>query len=233
MTKHQKAISAPKTYPIERKGGGWTIQPSPGPHSKEECVPLGIVIRDVLGYADSIKEVKKILQEGKCKVDQRVVKDYRFPLGIFDSLSLQEEKFYRLVPSRKGFKLVEIGEEEASKKLCRVEGKKRAKKGRTQVQLNDGKNLLMEETGLETGDSVLLNIPELEIIQTVRRKEGNKLIITRGKNRGQVAEFREIKVVRGSGSNRAVAESSGAELDLPEKLVFMVGEEEPVIQIGD
>ncbi|MFB6216470.1 MAG: hypothetical protein ABEJ72_05830 [Candidatus Aenigmatarchaeota archaeon] len=81
--RHQKAISAPKTYPIARKEVTWTVTPRSGPHPKEECIPLGVIIRDVMGYADSISEVRTILEKQYCKIDGSVVKDYRYPVGIF------------------------------------------------------------------------------------------------------------------------------------------------------
>ncbi|MFB6076431.1 MAG: 30S ribosomal protein S4e, partial [Candidatus Aenigmatarchaeota archaeon] len=51
--KYQKTISAPKTFPVKKKGRKYVTNPSSGPHSKEECIPLGVILRDVLSYADA------------------------------------------------------------------------------------------------------------------------------------------------------------------------------------
>lgn len=230
MSKHQKSISAPKTFVVKRKEGSWSIKPSSGPHSAGDCIPLGIILRDILGYADSIGEVKEILNEGKCKVDGRVIKDYRFPLGIFDSLALGE-RFYRLVPHKEGFKLIEIDEGEGTEKLCRVEDKKMVEGGEIQLNLNDGRNILTDNDEIETGDSLLLSLPDLEIKEVVKIKEGSKVIVTEGKNKGKTAEVKRDKTVEGMESNRTVIERDGKEIDLPEKLIFPIGEDEPLIKI--
>lgn len=230
MSKHQKSISAPKTFIVKRKERSWSIKPSPGPHSTEDCIPLAIVVRNMLDYTENVGEVKKILNEEKCKVDGRVIKDYRFPLGIFDSLTLGEE-FYRLMPYKKGFKLIEISEEEGAKKLCRVEDKKIVKGDEIQLNLNDGKNLLTKNEEIETGDSLLLSLPDLEVKEVVKGKEGCKAIVREGKNRGKTAEVGKRKTTQGMKSNRIIVKREGEEIDLPEKLIFPVGEDEPLIKI--
>lgn len=226
MSRHQKSISAPKTFPIPRKGKKWTIKPSPGPHSKDNCIPLGIVVRDILEYANSVKEVKKVLKAGKCEVDGKIVKDHRYPLGMFDSLKLGEE-FYRLVPSKKGFDLIKINEEEAGKKLCKVEDKKPIKDGKLQLNLNDGKNIIVNEDemdDLETGSSLVLSLPEMKVERIVERDSGQKVMITEGKNKGKIAQLKEFKTVKGSERNRVIVESEKRKIDLPEELIFPVGE---------
>lgn len=232
MTRHQKSISSPKTFPIKRKGKKWTIKPSSGPHSEDDCIPLAIVVRDVLGYADSIKEVKKIINEGKCEVDLRTVNDHRFPLGTFDSLKLGEE-FYRIVPSKKGFKLVEIGEKDVKRKLCRIEDKRKLRGGKTQLNLSDGKNILTDRENVDTDSSILLDLEEMKIEDVIKLEEGSKVMITRGKNRGKIADFKKLKVVKGSKPNRVIVEWEGEEIDLPEDLIFPVGKDKPAVNIGE
>lgn len=52
MSKHQKRLSVPKSWPVARKEQQYTVKASAGPHG-EAGVPLLILLRDVLGYADS------------------------------------------------------------------------------------------------------------------------------------------------------------------------------------
>ncbi|MFP4045478.1 MAG: 30S ribosomal protein S4e [Candidatus Aenigmatarchaeota archaeon] len=231
MTKHQKAISSPKTFPIKRKGNTWTTNPRAGPHSQKDCIPLGVLIRDMLGYAESIKEVRKILNKGYCKVDGKICKDYKYPIGIFDSIELKDEH-YRIMPSKKGFGLLEIDEKESQKKICRLEDKTLLKGGKTQLNLNDGKNIITEDgEDLETGTSLIISLPDLEIEETVDREEGNKVMIVGGKNRGKIAEFKKVKEVKGSKPNRVIVTREDKEINLPEGLVFPVGKKESIIQI--
>lgn len=217
MSKHQKAISSPKTYPIKRKERPWVIKPSPGPHSEENCVPVGIIIRDVLEYAENVSEVKDILKQGKCDIDAKNVRDHRFPVGIFDSLRLGEE-YFRLVPSKKGFKLVNINKKEAGKKLCRIEDKNAVKGGKIQLVLNDGKSLIAEEgmEGVDTGTSMILSLPDKEKEDVIELEEDQEVMVIKGKNRGELASFKEKKVLKGSKENRIVVEKGDKKIDLPE-----------------
>ncbi|MFP4115858.1 MAG: 30S ribosomal protein S4e [Candidatus Aenigmatarchaeota archaeon] len=227
MSKHQKALSSPKSYPIGRKERPWTLKPRAGPHPKDDSIPLGIVVRDMLGYVDNVSEVKEVLEKGLCKVDGKVVRDHRLPLGTFDSLQLGDE-YFRLMPSEEGFELVGVDEADSGKKVCRVEDKKTVKGGKIQLNLNDGKNIVVDKKRLKklpTGSSLVLSLPELEIEEVIEFEEGQEAMVTGGKNRGKVAELQETKELKGSKENRVVVSSNGDELDLPEKLVFPVNEE--------
>ena len=63
-----KRHAAPKFWPIERKTKKYSVNPSPGPHSKEKCMPLGVILRDVMKAADNMKEAREILLNGFVKV---------------------------------------------------------------------------------------------------------------------------------------------------------------------
>ncbi len=232
MSKHQKSLSSPKTYPIKRKERPWTIKPSPGPHSEENCIPLGIIIRDVLEYAENISEVKKVLEEGKCEIDGKVVRDHRFPVGIFDSLRLGE-KYFRIIPHKKGFKLININKKDAGKKLCRIEDKKTVDGGKLQIIFNDGKSIMTHDEelmNLQTGTSVILSVPEKKCTETIKSEKGKEVMITNGKNRGAVASFEERKVLKGSRENRIIVSQEGKKIDLPEDIVFPIDTEKIKIE---
>ncbi|MFP4116626.1 MAG: 30S ribosomal protein S4e [Candidatus Aenigmatarchaeota archaeon] len=231
MTRHQKALSSPKTYPIKRKERSWAIKPSPGPHSEENCVPLGIIVRDVLGYAETVSEVKGILEEDKCSVDGRKVRDHRFPLGIFDSLRLGDE-YFRLVPSKKGFELVRIDKQEAGKKLCRVEDKNVLKGGEIQLALNDGRTVVAdgELKDIDTGSSLILSLEDNECDNILKLEEGQDVMIMGGKNRGEFASFIEKKILKGSREDRVLIEQDGEEIDLPQSLVIPIDKDEIKIE---
>ena len=62
-TKKAKAISVAKTISISRKGSFWTIKTKAGPHNKQSSIALGIIVRDFIKIAKTLKE--KIFT--KCK----------------------------------------------------------------------------------------------------------------------------------------------------------------------
>ena len=70
--KKVKAINTPRTVFIKRKENVWSIKTKAGAHKKNSSVALGIVLRDYIKIADSVKEIKQMLHAGD--VNDAVVK---------------------------------------------------------------------------------------------------------------------------------------------------------------
>ena len=118
---HLKRLAAPEFWPIPKKKYTWTFAPSPGPHKKEECIPLAIIVRDILGLAETGKEAKRIIKAREILVDGRVRTDHKYPVGLLDVISIPKiNKHYRVVPFKNGLKLIEIDESEAKKKILKT-----------------------------------------------------------------------------------------------------------------
>ena len=75
--KHLKRLAAPANWQLPRKERTFTVRPSPGPHSMDKSLPLLLVVRDTLKYADNAREAKKIIQMGKILIDGVKRKEYR------------------------------------------------------------------------------------------------------------------------------------------------------------
>jgi small subunit ribosomal protein S4e len=197
-----KRKPAPRFWPVHRKEAVWIVRPSSGPHSLEKCLPLALVLRDILEVAETRKEAKKIISQGKIYVDGKVRLKDDFPLGLMDVISMPDlKKFYRVLPSHKGLFLNPISKEEASFKLIRVEGKTKAKNGISQIALHDGSNMLVKvedpdnlsEVNYETFDTLKLGLPEKEVLDQLKTKKGNMAVITGGKNIGKQGKIVEIE----------------------------------------
>ena len=90
---HLKRLAMPRSWPLPRKTTIWVTRPSPGGHSLERCMPVNLIVRDVLGRAQSAREVRFIVHNELIKVDGRVCKDTRRGVGLMDVLSLGDEHF--------------------------------------------------------------------------------------------------------------------------------------------
>jgi len=229
-SKHQKRISAPKTWKIERKTHYWAVKPRPGPHPKDRSLPLLVIVRDVLKLADNSREAKKIIKEGKILVDQRVRKDGKFPVGLFDSISIPDmDEHYRMLIDKHGrLTLYEISSEDAKMKLCRVNNKKVIRGGVVQLNMHDGRNLLQPESlVVKTKDSLLLSLRDNCILNRFAYDKGSKVFIVGGKHVGEVGEIEEIITIRSPEPNmvRVRSLSDGEIFETIEAYVFVVGEE--------
>jgi small subunit ribosomal protein S4e len=239
-TARLKRKPAPAFWPIHRKDLPWIVKPSSGSHSLHESLPLTLVLRDMLGVAQTRKEAILILQQGELQVDGKIIKRSDFPVGLMDIISMPEvNKHYRVMPSHKGLVLAPISKEEANTKLVRVEDKTTVTNG-IQIALHDGSNLLVKvadhknpkEVTYDTFDTLKMTFPEKEVTLTLKTKEGNLAIITGGKNIGKQGRIMEIEKTEAKKRRQAlviIEDSQGARYQTILDFVFSIGEVEPFI----
>jgi len=243
--RHLKRKPAPKTWPIHRKEEVWTIKPKPGPHPISRCLPLALVVRDILGFAKTRKEAKTIISEGKIRVDGKIRREEHFPAGLMDVISIPEiEKTYRILPSEKGLTLHPIKTEEANFKICRIENKTTLNDGHVQLNLHDGTNIKVqvkdplkpEEDIYKTLNSLKVSIPNLEILEYVKLDEGAPAIIVGGKNIG--AHGKIISIEKRPGQKRrdflvTIEDKKRNRFQTTLDFVFVVGSKAPYISLPE
>ena len=231
MTRHQKGVTVPRSWPIARKTHKWVAKSSPGPHSSEASMPLLMVVRDMLKLADNAREVKRILYEGKVLVDGKAVRHPRLPIGIFDVISIPLlDSQYRMLKDARGMFYLSLLEPGKVRKLARIENKTALKAKKQQINLSDGSNLLAEGD-FKTGDSLVLSIPDRNIEDRIELKVGNLAMIVGGKHTGQIGKVKDIKVVKSSRPNRVMI-SGDSEFETIIDYVYMIGQDQPVIKLG-
>ena len=89
-TARLKRKPAPRFWPIHRKEDPWVLKPSSGPHNLQNCLPMSLVLRDILGIAATRKEAQIILHQGKVLVDGKVLHKDDFPVGLMDVISMHD-----------------------------------------------------------------------------------------------------------------------------------------------
>ncbi|TFF88636.1 MAG: 30S ribosomal protein S4e, partial [Promethearchaeota archaeon] len=143
--KSQKRLAAPKYWPINRKEAKFTVASLPGPHSTQDSIPLMIIIRDILKLCKTRKEANYIITEGNIKIDGKIKRNPYYYLGLMDILEIIPlKKYFRLLPvPLHGLTVKEIDEDEKDFKLCRIENKTILKKGAIQLNLHDGRNIVI------------------------------------------------------------------------------------------
>ena len=226
-SKAQKRFATSSVRQLKTKEGAWTIRSVPGPFNRENSVPLGFVLRDLLNVGRSLKEVKVALNDGLVSVNGKERKDYRFPVGFFDIISVQGlESDYRIEFDLKG-RLVakEIQKKEKKSKLCRVEDKKAAKKGGIQLVTNDGRSIFVKKGEFKVGDSVEIELPSQKVVKTLKFGKGAKVFITGGKHAGEESVVKEVKPGTMKSAGLVTLKSGSREFQTTANNVFVVGGE--------
>ncbi|MEM7822696.1 MAG: 30S ribosomal protein S4e [Candidatus Aenigmatarchaeota archaeon] len=188
-----KRYAMPIEWRLPVKPYTWVVRPKPGPHPAHACLPLQIILRDKFGIADTAKEAKKIIKEGKVKIDGKVRKEPAFPVGLMDVIDIEGFGIYRVLPGKRGYELEKIGKKDAETKICKIIGKKNVKGGLIQLNLHDGRNILVKDKKYKTGDSLLISIPEQKILDHYPFEKGQTAIIISGKNIGTKGKIESIK----------------------------------------
>ena len=243
--RHLKRLAAPTFWPVPKKEAVWIVKPRAGPHPQFESIPLLVLIRDMLKLAETSREARRIISEGRIKVDGRVRKDYKFPVGKMDVVELVgADKYYRIVPYPTKYLIpVEIDKEEAKLKPVRIENKTTVKGGHVQLNLHDGRNILIkvsdprnpvEAQEYKTLDTLLITIPEQQIQKVIPMKEGVIAIVSSGRNVGRVGRIEGIE--KGMGRKQTLVKMRDVNGDVfytVIEYVFPIGEEEPVIKLPE
>ncbi|WP_348611438.1 30S ribosomal protein S4e [Halobaculum rarum] len=214
MSNHQKRLSAPNSWPIERKEETFTVKAGAGPHG-ESGVPLLIVLRDVLGYVDSRKEARYALDHGSVLVNGKAVSDEARPVGMFDILAFAErEEYYRVFPGEGGrLSLTPIDEEAASSRLGKVAGKTQVAGGDFQYTLHDGTTLVSDDGSYAGGDSLVVDNETKEVVAHFPYEEGALVTAVTGGHAGEIGTIEEITVTAGSGTNAVAVAQDDSEAD--------------------
>jgi len=229
MGRHQRRISAPVSWPIQKKVHAWVVGANAGSHSMHTGIPLLVVVRDILKLANNSREAKTIISEGNILVDGIPRKDYKYMTGLFDIISLPviNEHYCILLDTNNRFKLYK--EEPGVSKLCRINDKTIVKEGAVQLNLHDGSNILASNE-YKTFDTVMLSIPDRKITKHIPYKPGNLAIVIGGEHSGEMGKIKQIRKVRGSGTNMVVL-SNETDFETIEKYVYVIGETSPEIKV--
>jgi small subunit ribosomal protein S4e len=234
MSKHLKRLNAPRALKIHRKERTWTVRPNPGPHPLEKTIPLGIIVRDYLSLTDNMNEAKKIINDGEILVDDVKRKNYKFPCGLMDVISLPKiKKDYRILFDKLGrLTLVPIDFKDANWKLCRIENKTILKGKQIQLNLHDGRNKLVKKDEYKTGDVLKISFKEKNIDEVYKLEKGNVSMIIGGTHIGETANIQDIEIVQSSKPNLAKMKGE-KEFTTLQNYVFPIGKTKPVISLPE
>ena len=204
---HMKKLAAPRTWPIKRRDQTFMTSPLPG-GKFELGMPLNVIFKEMLGYAATSKEVKRVLNTKNVLVSGSRVKEPRFLVGLFDTIAIDEtSSYHRIVLNDKGkIEAVQIKKEESNVKLSKVIGKAMLRKKRIQLNLSDGRNMIIEKDTYKTGDTLMISLPDNAIKKHVKLDKNAMIFLTGGKHIG------ETGIVQGISKDKITYKSGNGEV---------------------
>lgn len=191
-----------------------------------------IVVRDFLHLAETGKEAKSIIKKGEILVDGKPRKDHAYPVGLFDVVFIPKlNECYRVVPTSYGLDLLKINKEESNLKICKILNKTTLKGGKTQLNLNDGKNIIVTEDVYKTNDSLLIELPSLKIVQHIPLEKGCTGIVVKGKNSGKVCVVDKVYKGEFRKPARVLCKIGEEKIETLLDYLIVLGKEKPLITV--
>jgi len=230
MKKHIKRMAAPNTWAIPRKTSHWVTKPSPGPHGTRESMPLLAVVRDMLKLCDNAREARFIIGSRGVSVDGKVVTNYKYPVGLMDVVTILKTKqnYRMLVDYKAQLKLVAIDDSEKGWKLARIDGKKVIKKGKVQLNLHDGRCMILAKDQYKTGDVLKIDVPSQKLVKNFKLEKGSMALLIGGSHPGSLQTIEDYQIRRGSAPNLVTFKEGFSTI---KENVFVVGDKAPEIKL--
>ena len=217
---HMKRLTMPRSWPLTRKTDIWVQKPNPGGHSDEMCMPLGLILRDVLDLAHSQREARRMTATRQVLVDGRIETDVGRGVGLMDVLTIGEDNFRCILDQNGKLRYRKISAKQATTKLCRVMGKTTLRGGKTQIHLHDGRNFTIDDSNLyNSGDSLVISLPGQEVTGHHAFGEGVQAYLIGGSHIGTTAKVVSRDVKRSSKANEVQFDDFGTIADY----VFVIG----------
>lgn len=216
---HISRLNTPKSWPLKKKGIKFTTRPEAGAHSLMESISLSLVITNILKFARTRKEVKKILNEGKILVNEKVRKELGFSLGLMDVISVPSlNEGYRLFYNRKGkFELLKLNDDEINIKPVKILNKTIIKNGKIQLNNSDGTNMIVDKQDYNTNDTLMISLKDGKVKEHLPFKEGARIYILGGTKIGTIGKLESIK------ENKIIIKSKTEEFETAKKYAFVIG----------
>jgi small subunit ribosomal protein S4e len=131
---------------------------------------------------------------------------------------------------------MKVTKDEGGYKICRIENKTMLRGGRLQLNLSDGRNIIVngeaKTADYKTGDTLQLSIPEQKILTHLRFEEGRYGLITAGRNMGRHGKIVDIEETEKS-KIVTIQDSQGQTYKTIADYVYVIGEEQPLIKLPE
>jgi small subunit ribosomal protein S4e len=195
-------------------------------------MPIMVIIRDMLHLCDTAAEGVKLLHAREIKVDGRVVTNHRFPVGLMDVVSIPKlgQNYRVVIDENNKLRLVSVPTGKEAWKLCRIEKKTTLPGGKTQLNLHDGRNVIVAKDGWKSGDVVKLEVPSQKILETYKLAKGNIVLVIAGAHAGQLETVEEYIITRSSAPN--LVKFKDGTVTVKEN-IFVVGAKTPEISLPE
>jgi small subunit ribosomal protein S4e len=233
IKKHQKRLSAPSHWLLDKLSGTYAPKPSAGPHKYRDCMPLVVFIRNRLKYALNYRETKAILMQRNIKVDGKVRTDSTYPAGYMDVISIEKTgENFRLIYDTKGrFTVHRIQAEEAEYKLGKVKRVQLGRGGIPFLVTHDARTIRYPDPSIKVNDTVKIELATGKVTDFIKFDTGAVAMVTGGRNMGRVGVITHRERHDGGFNIVHIKDAIDNSFATRESNVFVIGQDKPWISL--
>jgi len=193
--RHLKSLYSPSYYAISKKNNKYTTKMTCGRHNKYKAIPLILFIRDKLKLSSKKAEIVKIINQGFIKINEKIIKDYKYPIGLNDVVSIDKlNKKYKIsIDDKAHFNFEEIDNKTKLLRICKVVRKYKVKKDIIMLGLHDGTNI-KGTLDIKINDSVIID-ENIKINKVLPLKKNAECFVIDGVHVGDRGILDKIKSI--------------------------------------
>ncbi|MGC8669791.1 MAG: hypothetical protein ACP5TL_01400 [Candidatus Micrarchaeia archaeon] len=189
--RHLKALSAPMYFAIKKKGSKYVIKQDPGRFTLETSVPLSVAIRKIFGDNLSNSEIKKILNGNNVKVNNKVIRNARYPIGLNDIVYFEAlNKIYMIGIDKQAKLVINELDKMPEGRIQKIIGKYKTKGNKIMIRLYDGVTVSYNKEA-KVNDSVVIG-KDNKILKMIRLEVGAKCFVYDGVHVGETGTIKEL-----------------------------------------
>ncbi len=221
-SRHIKGLAAPKYFGIHRKEFRYVTKPNPGRHTLERSVSVLLAMKKT-GVANSTSEAVKILRSGNVLVNNRIIHESKFPIGLNDILEIKGsgKAFKVSIESHAKITFEEEKKPDYESQVYRVIGKYMTTKGQLMIRLHDG-SIAKAKNDVKVNDSVILDAKR-NIKKILNLGAGAECFVIKGVHVGKIGRIKTItKGTEKMDARAVVAPKSGEEFETIVKNLMVI-----------
>lgn len=174
-------------------------------------------------------------KEAGFKIDNKVRRDSKFPVGVMDVLSVvKTNEHYRMLYDVKGrFTLVSIKENESKYKLLKVKRKAVGPNKIPYIVTHDSRTIRFPHPEICESDTVKYDLEKGQIVSWIKNESGKLCYITGGNNIGRVGQLMHVEKHLGSFDIAHIRDANGKTFATRTGNVFIIGDKKPTITLPE
>lgn len=174
-------------------------------------------------------------KEGGFKVDNKIRRDSKFPVGVMDVVTVvKTNESYRVLYDVKGrFTLVKVKDSESKFKLLKVKRKAVGPNKIPYIVTNDSRTIRFPNPDINVGDTIKYDLEKGQITGIISNEPGKMCYITGGNNIGRVGQIMHVERHLGSFDIVHVRDANGKTFATRKSNAFIIGDKKSWISLPE